>query len=217
MKKFIITEGERKRILNMHKSRSSNQYLMENVKPLISESLDELKSMLSPQEINKAAGITLDILALFLKLQKCDKIQTMDLLDVVCKPTEEKLETGRIIVYPYDAGVKCLQEFINGIIDLNNNYKGVIDTSIPLIVKFLVKVAKEKREDINLNVDLGLLGMLMTKVDSNQIDDKFINFLIELKDATIPVKKLKVDGEYGPDTDAVLCELRMMIEMMESL
>ena len=29
MKKFIITEGERKRILNLHKSRTSNQYLME--------------------------------------------------------------------------------------------------------------------------------------------------------------------------------------------
>ena len=29
MKKFIITESERKRILNLHKSRSSNQYLME--------------------------------------------------------------------------------------------------------------------------------------------------------------------------------------------
>jgi len=29
MKKFIITEGERERILNLHKTRSSKQYLME--------------------------------------------------------------------------------------------------------------------------------------------------------------------------------------------
>jgi hypothetical protein len=187
---------------------------MGDVRPLLNESLDELKAVLGPQEINKAAGITLDLFKLFLKLEKCDKTQTMDLRDIVCMPTEEKLETGRIVSYPYDTGIQCLQEFINGIIDLNNNYKGVIDTSIPVIAKFLVKAAKEKREDINLNVDLGLLDILMTKVESNEIDENFINFLIELKDATIPDKKLKADGIYGPDTDEVLCELKMMIELI---
>lgn len=186
MNKFIITEGERERILGMHKKSTSRHYLMEstigNVKPLLNES-DVMEKYAEPQKL-MAKGVLADLMFLISEIEEFNKtVDVNKIMEMACSVTRGKKS------YPkYNVDVKKLQALINLIIKFNNKHKKFISVSMPLIADYIkFEFAKDS---------------VVTKMDTKSL----VNFLDELIKSILPTTTISEDGFYGKETDSILCE-----------
>ena len=199
MNKFIISESEKQRILEMHQNATSRQYLSENTTKDVVYTTITLYYDLLPNKVKKR--VTYMSFSTNVSTYKTEDIQTIksfDLGGTVLSPTAQKMSPEKVITgtLPYNKSLESLigkgasTSTANTLIPTIKTQEGKVTTSMTPLSTIVTVIEQQRQTPTQKESDL-------TRIVKRVINER--NFLMEESDGPIQTMTVKVPITKGKD------------------